>query len=266
VKILVTFAVDAEFAPWRKARRFVSNQRNGLTAYFARIGDAEVTVVLTGVGPEAARSTMSNKCLTDASGERYFDFCVSTGLAGALRPGYKIGEVVAAQTVITDGHEREDFPFRGISASEKLVQIAVECGARRAAKFQTANHIVNGAAEKARIAAGADLVEMESFEVLTEVAAWGASGICVRAVCDLCEESMPLDFSPAIDEKGKVHSMRVLGELARHPGALPGLIRFARRSRLAARQLAEFLENFVIHLSQLQEIRNEFQMEGVSTT
>jgi nucleoside phosphorylase len=266
LKILVTFAVDAEFAPWRKARKFVANGMKGVPTYLARIGDADVSVILTGVGPNAARTAMFDKCRSDASGERYFDFCISAGLAGALRSGYRIGEVIAAQAVISDGPERADFPFKGVSSSEKLVRIAEECGARHAPKFLTVNHIVGSVEEKARLAASADLVEMESFEVLTEAAAWGASGISIRAVSDLCEESLPLDFSPAIDEKGKVHSISVIGELARHPRALPGLIRFARRSRLAAGRLAEFLEVFVARLSELPDSLNEFRMEGVSAT
>src|ERR1700753_4004980 len=54
--VLVTFAVDAEFAPWREIRRFRKvklNERHwsgGADVYETQVGDCCVWVSLTGIG------------------------------------------------------------------------------------------------------------------------------------------------------------------------------------------------------------------------
>src|SRR5260370_33415019 len=87
MRILVTFAVEAEFAPWRKVRQFVK-QTNGSAEYFAaRIGAANVNVVLTGVGGKSAWLE-TTRIVWDGD----VDICVSSGLAGALRAEHRLGD------------------------------------------------------------------------------------------------------------------------------------------------------------------------------
>ena len=58
MKVLITFALANEFAPWRKLRRFerVSAGASDQT-YVARVGLCDVRVVLTGAGRFAAQRT-----------------------------------------------------------------------------------------------------------------------------------------------------------------------------------------------------------------
>src|SRR2546426_6844680 len=55
MRILVTFAVHAEFALWRRMRRFRRTRWATRPAYVTQIDGAEIGVVLTGVGPQRAR-------------------------------------------------------------------------------------------------------------------------------------------------------------------------------------------------------------------
>jgi len=50
MKVLVTFAVEAEFAPWRKLRQFSQSNLGDIRAFSAQMRDGELIVLLTGVG------------------------------------------------------------------------------------------------------------------------------------------------------------------------------------------------------------------------
>jgi hypothetical protein len=58
MRILVTFAVEAEFAPWRKLRKFNRIDYEDLRLYRTKIADSEITVLLTGVGNQSAARAM----------------------------------------------------------------------------------------------------------------------------------------------------------------------------------------------------------------
>src|ERR1700757_4073571 len=101
MKILVTFAVDAEFAPWRKLRNFRSIDYDGLPLRRTDIADAEVTVLLTGIGGEVGAQAMG-LMMQMADQDRYFDICISSGLAGALDEELAPGDIIAPQVIMAE--------------------------------------------------------------------------------------------------------------------------------------------------------------------
>ncbi|MGC1169820.1 MAG: hypothetical protein WA886_13015, partial [Candidatus Acidiferrales bacterium] len=56
MRILVTFALENECAPWRAMRKFRAEEWGPATVHVTEIGGADVGVVLTGAGPKPARS------------------------------------------------------------------------------------------------------------------------------------------------------------------------------------------------------------------
>src|SRR5580765_7191542 len=72
MRILVTFAVEAEFAPWRRARNLKQRKIADFVVYEAKIGRASVDFVVTGMGLESAaagtRSVLSKE----------HDFCIAS--------------------------------------------------------------------------------------------------------------------------------------------------------------------------------------------
>ena len=92
MRILVTFAVEAEFAPWSARRKFVRQNAEGLKLWRSVIGNSEVFVVLTGIGDNSA--SVMELMLRVASSNRYFDVCVSSGLGGALRLDFQLSDIV----------------------------------------------------------------------------------------------------------------------------------------------------------------------------
>ena len=243
--ILITFALDAEFAPWRKLRPFRPGKWGLADAHWTEIDGAQVGVVFTGIGPRQAALKISE--IVWASNETA-RICISAGLAGALRPEYKLADVLAARTVSCASAQgpRES---RVIDCDPSLVALAGECGARIAGRVHTAERVISTAGEKQRLGAAADAVEMESFEVLKESMAYGVPSVVIRAISDTAEEDLPLDMDRILTGDGRVSMSRVLGQLARRPWALPGLLRLGARSRRAAEALASFLDAYVIALA-----------------
>jgi adenosylhomocysteine nucleosidase len=234
MRILVTFAVEAEFAPWRRARQFVK-RTNGSTEYFvARIGDANVNVVLTGVGGKRAwLETTRIVWGCDV------DICVSSGLAGALRAEYQLGDILAAKEV-------QAVSWKRIVASDaKLIQLAEEHGARAVGSFYSVDRVIGSASEKRELGRVADAVEMESGEVLYEASVFGAKVIAIRGISDAVDEDLPLDLNRVMTQAGEVSIPKVLGEVVRHPTSVPALVRFGKQSRTAAEKLGVFLDRYL---------------------
>lgn len=249
MKILVTFAVEAEFAAWRGRHEFVTVASGDYLLEQAKIADADVSVLLTGVGPGFANENVMGVCTEEACRGRRFDLCISAGLAGALRGSHLIGEVVVPRTIRSDHQGNTDSFAQKFIPDCELVNLAAECGAKIVERSLTTSRVVRSAAEKSNLGAEAEVVEMESYEVLSEAGAWGTRGIAIRAVSDTVDETLPIDFSKTITDEGEVSYWRVLGEVARHPSAMPGLIRLGRNSRGAAQKLATFLSAYVALLS-----------------
>jgi|SRR5882724_1968221 len=234
MKILVTFAVDAEFTPWRKLRHFEKLTSARMDSYSTAIGDAEIKVLLTGIGGKKAW-VEATEVLWDAD----IDLCVSSGLAGALRPEHQLGEVLAAQSVYSTGWKTT------IPCDAALVAVAATCGAKVVKTFYSTDYVAVRADEKRELGLLADAVEMESGSILYKAAAFGARGVAVRGISDVAEEDLPLDFNQVTTDSGDVSLMRVVGQVARNVTAIPSLIRFGQRSQMAATKLAEFLDRYL---------------------
>lgn len=241
VKIAVIFALDSEFAPWRRIRPF-RRLRSESGAYETVIGSARIHVVLSGAGPAHA-ARVARRVLAARP-----DLCISTGLAGALRSSFVPGQILAASRVLSSESTLvgESHPL--------LLEAALSSGARPAAAFLTASSILGSAEEKQRFAPVADAVEMESFAVLSEAAKWHIPAVAVRAISDAADANLPLDFNRVLDAHGHVRLSLIFSELARRPHKIPALVRFGRTSRRAAVNLARFLDAYVLALSAQPEL------------
>jgi adenosylhomocysteine nucleosidase len=242
VRILVTFAMENEFAPWPSIREFKSAKLADADVHLAGFNSVALTVVLTGVG--ARRASMStSEIIRSEYGP--FDCCISSGLAGGLRNNYRIGEVLAARNVFSES-PRADGSSQSLQSSAALLSFAAERGATVAEQFYSADHIVSTAAEKQLLGATYDAVEMESFEILHKSQAVGVPAIAIRAISDLSAEDLPIDMSQVFTDEGQVSIPRVLGQVALRPQSLPGLIRLGKNSSIAAESLVRFLDSYVV--------------------
>jgi adenosylhomocysteine nucleosidase len=231
MKILVTFAVRAEFAPWQRRRNFL--RLPGVWPVFEAVfGGAQVRTVLTGMGQEhalnAARRSFSYKP----------DICISTGMAGSLRSGYRPGDILAARLVSEVGE-----PV-AVASHRELLSTAVDCGARQIERLATSRALVARAEQKRELGSQAEAVDMESYTILAEAARCGVPAVAIRAVSDTADFDIPYNFEQACDAQGQVRMMGVISQVLRRPSGLPDLLKLARDSRFASRRLADFLDAF----------------------
>jgi len=231
MKILVTFAVQAEFAPWRRRRNFM-RLPGEWPVFEAMFGGAQVRAVLTGMGQEFAL-----KAAKRSFGYRP-DMCISTGLAGSLQNEYCTGDILAARLVSEVGE-----PV-AVASHPELLSTAVDCGARQIERMATSKTLVSRVEEKRQLGPQAEAVEMESYTILAEAARCGIPAVAIRAVSDTADFDMPYNFEDALDDQGQIRVMGIASQVLRRPSGLPALLKLARDSRFASRRLADFLDVF----------------------
>ena len=250
MKILITFAVEAEFAAWRKLRAFNLIDYQGLKLRRTVVGAAEVTVLITGVGSQAAAQAM-DLMMRMADKDQYFDVCVSSGLAGALCDTLSVGDVIAPKELIVELKHAGQGAER-LEVDSELRQLALVQGAKNANCLFTTDEILVKASQKKSCASRAQSVDMESFEIVKAASAWGARSVVIRAISDSATEDLPINFNLTLSEQKEVSLSKVLIQLARNPLVLPSLIRFGKQSKRAGVLLAEFLESYLKNLTGIE--------------
>lgn len=248
--MLVTFAVNEEFAPWRKLRTFRSIDYDGLQLWRTNIGETDVTVMVTGMGTQAAAQAM-DLMMRMADDDRYFDLCISSGLAGALREGLVPGAIIAPQTLLAEV-PHADLESEQLKVDKELRERALEAGAVCVDCLLTAGKVLAKTHRKQACSSKAQSVDMESFEIVKAANAWGARTVVLRAISDTADEDLPIDFNRTLSKKNQISVGKVLLELLKNPVVLPALVRFGRQSRRAAEALTKFLDRYVEELASVK--------------
>lgn len=234
MRILVTFALQQEFAPWRRRGGFEPDGwTEGKQTYRTRQGGIEVLALLTSVGSENAARAVDQVMRKQA-----FDLVISSGLAGGLKSEHRPGSLLAGRKVRRLGDGRE------LALPDSWLSRAKELGAQEAV-FVTSERMAVTGKEKRGLGIGADAVEMESFAVIEQATERKVPAVIIRAVSDPVETDLPLDFNRVFDAKGRLRAASFAGQILSRPASVPGLVRLARQSRRASAALAEFLDRYV---------------------
>jgi nucleoside phosphorylase len=245
MRILVTFAVQAEFAPWRRRYPFRRKEIGGSSphaaseAYFGcNVDGVCLDVYLSGVGWKGSRAVFASLLKEKP------DLCISSGLAGGLNSDLDFGAIVVAREVLlVNGGQK-------LTSRPLLVKLAEEVGARSVRTFLTNALVVSAAKSKRSMAEFGDVVEMESFHVLKSARDAGVPALSVRAISDTVDEDLPLDFGRTVNADGQISYGRLLLQVSAHPQRVPAMIRFGKRSAQAAQNLANFLDKYIAALRQ----------------
>lgn len=244
MRILVTFAVEAEFAPWRAIRAFRKVRINekhysgGVEVFEATISESTVWVLFTGIGIKLF-DFQTACCFRDAGVE----MVISSGLAGSLKTEFAVGEVVVPKRVST----LRDVGL--VSTTPALFDFAARRGATLVETLLTSDHIIETGEEKSRLAIFGDVVDMESVHVMEIFRAENLPVATIRAISDASDEDLPFDFTETISPDGRIKIVPFLMRLIGRPAKIPDLVRFGKQSKGAARKLALFLDGFVENLT-----------------
>nr|UXE45406.1 5'-methylthioadenosine/S-adenosylhomocysteine nucleosidase [uncultured bacterium] len=232
--VAVTFALHAEFTPWRRLRSFQRFSYERVPAYLTQIGNVRVRVVLTGVGRRA----------TTAAADRVFDdrpdVCISSGLAGGLHEALRVAQIVASRTV--SGHDG-----RSVAIDPRLLALALSAGASSVPLYSSPTIVVS-AGEKRRLRVVADAVDMESAVILAESSRLGIPCIAIRAISDPSTVDLPIDLNRTLTEEGRISPVRTIAALVRRPHAVRRLVRLGLDGHRAATALAAFLDSYIEQL------------------
>ena len=233
--VAVTFALYAEFAPWRRRRSFGRCADGRELTYATRVGNVDVRVTFTGVGPRAATVAAARTVFRDRP-----DVCIASGLAGGLDEALRVGEIVASGSVRS--HDQ-----RSVHIDPRLLALAVSGGARSVPLY-TSPTIVVGAAQKRCLSGFASAVDMESAVILSESVRRRIPCVAIRAISDRSTVDLPFDLNQALTERGSISPAPVVAALLRRPHAVWRLIRFGLDGRRALTALAAFLDRYIEEL------------------
>ncbi len=244
MKFLITFALDMEFGPWRRVRAFAKVAHGDFALYETNFREAQVRVALTGVGG------IRGAVVTRAALEQWQpDICIAAGLAGSLRREHGIGQVCVSRDIM------DLETGRTVAGDAGLMRQAEKCGAVVIERLLTSSTMVLSAEGKSRLGKMAEAVEMESFAVTLEAGAKGIPAIAIRAISDAADEDLPMNFAELLDETGNVSKGKAARALARSPQRLAAVMRLARQSKVAATNLANFLDRYIAALATRDDLR-----------
>ncbi len=189
---------------------------------------------------------------------------VSFGIAGALHPDLRAGDVVAADAVVAeDGQRRPCNPAwatmlapqtppvtpgltRGPSARQAQAAGWIPAQGRdderaggRIGAILGLDRLLSSPQDKAAAFArtGALAIDMESHHVARAAAAHGLPFIAIRAISDRADEALPSCFADFVDGEGGTKMSAVLAALISGRVSLRELLAAGRSSRLAHRAL-----------------------------
>jgi adenosylhomocysteine nucleosidase len=207
----------------------------GMTKEAGIVGVAGV-VAVAGGGDAAGLAAKLNALHGDIAG------VISIGLAGALSPLLKVGEVVIADQIIT-GTEKWDCHAGWRNRLASLLTGSSGVEAHQGPLFGS-DVIIEQAQTKTGLhdATGALAVDMESQVAARFAVSRNLPLAGLRVVSDDAGHVLPPAALVAMQPDGGISVRRVLWSLVKKPGQLPALIRTGRASNKAFAELLRCLD------------------------
>jgi hopanoid-associated phosphorylase len=199
----------------------------GMASEARLLRDMGVLSISAGGDPTATRAGIEDLIRRGA------DRLVSFGIAGALDPGLKPGDLVVGSVVRDPAVDR--FP-----ADQKwLLRAAAQLPGAIIGDVLGSSGIVASAREKAILHrdTGAKCVDQESHWVAQAARAHGLPFIVLRAIADRARDQLPPAVLAGLDTEGNPRPGAVVSALLREPSQIGALIRVAFATRTALKAL-----------------------------
>jgi nucleoside phosphorylase len=208
--LLICFALKEEAAPFQQIAA-------------GKVARAQADILLTGIGRQNAEKSLREFLATHSP-----ELVLTCGFAGGLNPDLKLGDV---------SFETSD---------ETLRTKLLGAGAKRLKIFCT-DRIATTVAEKKKLRAetGADAVEMESAAIHAVCRERGILCATVRVISDTANEDLPLDFNALSKPDKNLDYGKLFLAIAKSPRKIGALMELQKKTKFAAKQLAEVLAKII---------------------
>lgn len=215
---------------------------HGMRCVIGRRGSCRLYLFQTGIGQHAVSTAVQR-----ATAHHHFDLLVSTGFACALASGAVGDLLIGTEVVLYEAHGH--YPEGGVYSSDTEVialatQVAQTTGLGiHVGRVVTVPRVLFRAADKRAVAkqTGAIGADMESAVIYAEGKLHGVPLLVARAVSDVLEEDLPLDFNQFVGRGGW---LRGAAHCVMHPVSLKGLNRMRRQAMIGADRLTSFFVRF----------------------
>jgi nucleoside phosphorylase len=239
--ILIFYALRRELGALRKRIGNRGALGDGLRGFKGRLGGEELFLVATGIGIAQARES-ARRALQILPRPR---LVISTGVAGALSPDLKAGDLVIANRLLIESESgnydevAQIAPDRIQSARNALARHGLTAAA---GAMLTARRVLSSpAAKRAAYARGGALaVDMESAAIAIELGPSAPPFLCIRAIIDEAGDEIP--GADLADPSGQVSSLKAAAYFIRNPSALAQVPGILKNLRLATKSIASALE------------------------
>ncbi|HYG98988.1 MAG TPA: hypothetical protein VD837_07640 [Terriglobales bacterium] len=219
IKVVIIAALEREVAPLVKGWRVLDNSHSGVYRTFQH---GDTTVVCSGIGFGPAQ-----KCAESAISILTPQVVVSAGLAGALVPEMKVGQVLVPATIVNSRTGARINTGHGSGTLVSAAGIAGPEGKRLLA------HQHSGLA-----------VDMEAAAV-AEVAEGHKIGFtAVKAISDDADFPVP-DLERFVDDEGRFLTGKFVAHVGLHPRLWGTVRQFALNSAHASQELCRVLRNLI---------------------
>ncbi len=219
--------------------------------YQGDLNGQPVTIVQGGVGRKNA--IKATRCLLESA---KVDLLISSGVAGGIRQGLKVGDLVVAESV---GYSKQnDFDGEKIQlesnhvCNKKVVQFAGQLSGDLELKLHignilTVDKVISEASTKRNIGEHNPFlaVEMESAAVAEVAREKDVEFAAIRSISDDVDDDLHLDYNNIISDEGKVKVAGIALEVLKNPQKLAVLKRLNKQTKRAAKSLAYFIPKLI---------------------
>lgn len=213
MSLLYVFAASTSEA--RSVEQLMIRSKNDPPLNSGRVGNNEVVLFITGIGPKAARASAAStlnpsQVPTAHTVIRRPDSVVVIGICGSLTPSIAEGEV----TVYSECLSTEKGAAR-LSCTAPLVKRTTSLLSDKGISCRTAvgissARVATTKSEKLTLAkSGAEVVDMESYEAVAAASQVALPVVVIRVVSDSLDRRLP-DFNLALKENGEINSLSLL--------------------------------------------------------
>ncbi|MDO4569408.1 MAG: hypothetical protein Q4D38_03385 [Planctomycetia bacterium] len=239
--VLIFYALEIESGYLEDRLRNTSRVlANGFQLLHGELNHVPVIVVRSGTGYENAARAAFGAC------RAHRPRCViSAGLAGALAPGWRIGDIFCPAEVLS-GERRIPISWR---VTKDLLPQEFRARAQLEGALLTSSNLVCTPREKADLYAqtGARGVDMETFATAEVCKELNLPFLSLRAISDTAEDRIPNDIKTLLAQKTKSAQLGATMSLIwRRPGSVKELFQLRQNAIECAVALADTIE-FVLN-------------------